>query len=277
VWGPQAPYLKQGFSNASQILGQQNGTPAFQGDTFAALDPTMLGNITSNAANMSKQLLPATQQLSGAGQHFMNLASGSPLDSYMSDLNNKNGALDLGNTYANSSVADNLIAANNRDIYRGLNENDIPQTRLSAIGSGNMGSSREMMNEAILGRGAEDRSAANAAQIRSNLFNQGTSAYDSNMSSRAAELANLFNQGQGAYSNLASLASANNEQTQSAATIEAQNRQGGLDQAVNQFNMNDTRPWDILNRFWGIVGNGLGQSTQGGSKSSSFSFGIGGK
>lgn len=274
VWKPQEKFLTQGLTGASDIYGSQKGTPAYMGDTFAGIDPALMATIKGQATSLNDRLNPAVDGLFGTGADFMGQAGGANLASLMTDLNDKEGALKSGNTFASSKYADDLISATNNDIWRGVSENDLPQARLAAIGSGNSGSSRLGAREGIIQRGAEDRMGSNAATIRSGFFDRGVSEFNNNIASRAGQLSTLFNQGVGAFGTGAGLVGQGQDALQTAGMFDAQNRQGYLDQAQQAFDRADQRPWDLLNRFWQIAGGNIGQGTSGASKSSGFNFGI---
>lgn len=274
VWKPQAKFLMQGLTGASGAYADQKGTPAYMGDTFAGIDPALMATIKGQATSLNDRLNPTVDGLFGTGSNFMDQAGGANLASLMADMNDKEGALKSGNTFASSKYADDLISATNNDIWRGVSENDLPQARLAAIGSGNAGSSRLGAREGIIQRGAEDRMGANAANVRSGFFDRGVSEFNNNLSSRANQLSTLFNQGVGAFGQATGLIGQGQDALRSAGEFDAQNRQGYLDQEQQAFDRADQRPWDLLNRFWQIAGGNIGTSTSGASKSSGFNFGI---
>jgi hypothetical protein len=274
VWKPQEKFLTQGLTGASDIYGSQKNTPAYMGDTFAGIDPALMATIKGQATTLGNQINPAVASLFGQGSDFMGQAGGDNLASLMTDMNDREGALKSGNTFASSKYADDLISATNNDIWRGVSENDLPQARMAAIGSGNSGSSRLGAREGIITRGAEDRMGANAANVRGGFFDRGVSEFNNNIATRAGQLSNLFNQGQSAFGTGADLIGQGQGALQGAAAFDAQNRQGYLDQSMQAFDRADQRPWDLLNRFWQIAGGNIGQGTSGASKSSGFNFGI---
>lgn len=274
VWKPQEKSLMQGLGAASDIFGSQRNTPAYMGDTFAGIDPALLETIKGQATSLGNQISPAVSNLFGQGSDFMGQAGGANLSSLMTDINDREGALKSGNSYASSKYADDLISATNNDIWRGVSENDLPQARLGAIGSGNSGSSRLGAREGIITRGAEDRMSSNAANVRGGFFDRGVSEFNNNIASRSGQLSTLFNQGLGAFNQGAGLIDQSQGALQGAAAFDAQNRQGYLDQSQQAFDRTDQRPWELLNRFWQIAGGNIGQGTSGASKSSGFNFGI---
>ena len=75
--------------------------------------------------------------------------------------------------YINNDVLQGQIDASTRDITRNLAENQLTGNASNAAASGNSGSSRRAVMDAIATRGAEDRSADVAANMRGNAYSQG--------------------------------------------------------------------------------------------------------
>lgn len=76
------------------------------------------------------------------------------------------------NNYINNDVLQGQINAATQDINRNLNENQLTASAANAAASGNSGSSRRAVMDAIATRGADDRSADVAANMRGNAYNQ---------------------------------------------------------------------------------------------------------
>lgn len=268
VWKPQERSLVRGLNEANDIYSQQKGTPAYGGDTYAGMDMGILGQVMNGARDFSQKAQGWGNNLAQQGMDLFGLSGGQNLASLLFDMNNKDGAMEAGSRAASSPYATDMISAVNNDVARGVAENDLPQARLSAIGSGNSGSSRLGAREAIITRGAEDRMAANAANIRGSFFDKGTSEYNNNISTRSNELASLFNRGLSAVGAASDTQGQSTAQLQNALGLDQANRQGFLDQDYNKWNLADMRPWEMLQRMWGITGQNIGQMANGGSKSS---------
>jgi hypothetical protein len=69
-------------------------------------------------------------------------------------------------------VLQGQIDASTRDITRNLNENQLTGNASGAAATGNSGSSRRAVMDAIATRGANDRSADIASNMRGNAYNQ---------------------------------------------------------------------------------------------------------
>lgn len=102
--------------------------------------------------------------------------------------------MDVAKQYANSPYATGMIDAANRDTQRMLTEQQLPSLARAAAGGGNTNSTRAGVESAILQRGAADRMADTAANIRGTLFNNGLSAGQSQWNQR---LGNMMQANQG--------------------------------------------------------------------------------
>ncbi len=121
----------------------------------------------------------------------------------------QNMGVDMGQVgqYINNDILNGQIQAALRDPYRALTEQQLPGARLSAAASGNTGSTRRGVGEAILQRGYEDRAADVGAMMRGNAYGQAL-GIGANQAAQNASLDQAFNQTQlgagGQFGNLAS-------------------------------------------------------------------------
>lgn len=274
VWKPAEPYLKYGMSEGARVYGGQRGSPFYNGDLYANMDPNAMKAVMENAQRLTGSINPAVSSLAGVGSNFLGNASGDLMSRTMNNLSDPNGANAAGYSLANSGMADGLVSAANRDVARNLNENELPGARLAAMGTGNINSSRLGAREAILQRGAEDRMADTSAGIRGDMYDRGVSNFNTNVGQSQQMLGQMFNQGLGAYQGAAGLAQQSGDAMQQAAAFQQGDSQGELDALFKQWQGGDQRSWDLLNRYWAMAGGNLGSSTSGGSKSSSFSLGF---
>lgn len=95
----------------------------------------------------------------------------------------------------NNPAIDGAIAASLRDPYRYLTEQARPGIASGAIGTGNMGGSRQAIAEGIANRGFDDRAADVSAAFRSDAYTQGLGLAQQNQQNRFN--AGLFNAQQG--------------------------------------------------------------------------------
>lgn len=123
----------------------------------------------------------------------------------------------LGN-YINNDVLNSQIDAASRDVQRNLFENQLTGNASAAAASGNSGSSRRAVMDAIAARGAADRVADISANMRGQAYNQAVGV-EANRASQNAGLQQQTNMAnQGAVNNLASLG-LNIAQSQSAQNV----------------------------------------------------------
>ena len=99
--------------------------------------------------------------------------------------------------YINNDVLQGQINAATRDISRNLNENQLTGIAANAAGSGNSGSSRRAVMDAIATRGANDRSVDVSSTMRGNALNQalGIEANRANQNAAFQQQANQANAG----------------------------------------------------------------------------------
>lgn len=107
----------------------------------------------------------------GTGNRFASGTAGMEAANMSAATNQGFDQANLGN-YINNDVLQGQINAATRDIGRNLNENQLTGNAAMAAGSGNSGSSRRAVMDAIAMRGAADRSADVAAQMRGQAYGQ---------------------------------------------------------------------------------------------------------
>jgi len=155
-----------GYGGAMDYANRAMGSGPMQGAGFAF----GAGNQYANGA----QGFDAAQ---GGGANFGmannmgNSASTAGPASMNSAVNQGFDQSNLSN-YINNDVLQGQIDASTRDITRNLNENQLTGSASNAAASGNSGSSRRAVMDAIATRGANDRSADIASNMRGNAYNQ---------------------------------------------------------------------------------------------------------
>jgi hypothetical protein len=132
----------------------------------------------------------------GTGNRFASGAAGMDAASMNAASNQGFNQANLGN-YINNDVLQGQISAATRDIGRNLNENQLTGNAAMAAGSGNSGSSRRAVMDAIAMRGAADRSADVAAQMRGQAYGQalGIEAGRASQNAGFQQAANQMNAG----------------------------------------------------------------------------------
>ena len=160
--------INTAFGAGNRYAGGAAGFDAAQG---SGVDFGMAGNM-ANSASMAS---PAS----------MNAAVNQGFD--QNNLSN----------YINNDVLQGQINAATRDISRNLNENQLTGIAANAAGSGNSGSSRRAVMDAIATRGANDRAADISSQMRGNAYNQalGIESGRANQNAAFQQAANQTNAG----------------------------------------------------------------------------------
>lgn len=174
-WAEQQPYLKDIWSEAQSLFNRG----AYAGPYTAGIQPWQTAGANAGAGlyNQGQGIAETFGQMGAGLAGNLNTAAdywGSTINGtgyqnpYAQGLN-----MDLVNQVANNPTVDATIAASLRDPYRMLTEQQLPQNAIDAIASGNSGSSRRGMADAIATRGYEDRAADVGAQVRGAAYDQG--------------------------------------------------------------------------------------------------------
>lgn len=193
--GPQA--IQQQLSS---LIGQQFLSPEQQVAGLTAPQVQGIGGLTNYGADMGNQIASALfgAGMSGMGgigqgqQALQQLLAGAPV---------QNAGLDYGQVAqaAQNPFLDAQISAALRDPMRALTEQQLPGASLAAAASGNLGSTRRGVGEAILQRGFQDRAADVGAAMRGQAYGQGLGIE----AQRAAQNAGLAQGFQGLQGNVA--------------------------------------------------------------------------
>ncbi len=251
------PLQQQGFDaymNAlnpiSNYLGGQIGgmmaNPTYGGQTYAGLDP-MQQQYYNQAGNF------AGNQMGNANA----LGTGA----------STNGAFGMGNSLANSPMAQSIIDASSRDIKRNLGSN-LAQLDRTAVGGGNTNSIRAGMMEGTRAGLADDTLARISADVRQNMFNQGVGQYNTNIGQQANALGMLQGANASAAGNMLNGFNLGNSalgMMSGAGNFMNQYNQGAMDNAAEQFYLGQDRPFQLAGNYMNLF-----------SPLSSFNGGAGG-
>jgi hypothetical protein len=274
-WEAQAPYLTNGFQNAQDIYNSKKGSPAYGGELYAGLNPQQIAALQSLNGYASGRGQTLADLMSSTGTGAMGLIpqaganAGALFQRAGTDPTQSN--IGAATAYANNPAMDGMVDAASRDVVRNLQENQLPANAMKAAASGNVNSSRSAMTDAILTRGTQDRVADISSTLRGNAYNNGLNL---------AENARTANLGAGLTANgqMAGLGQYGGQLAQTGYSttmnnlniplqtggVLQQDQQGQDSAGLTQFQMNDQRPWDLLNNYWNIVGGrNWGGSTEG--------------
>lgn len=170
------PFYQQGLGNLGSLASQVQQNPAYAGQRVAGLNPfqtsgaNTLGGFAGDTSGYGQNFMDAGMgnlgASSGVGQNYQNIYNQAGMDPTQMILGQAN-------QYANNPYTEGMIDAANRDTVRGLTEQQLPSLARGLAGSGNTNSTRGGVESAILQRGAADRMADTASNIRSQFFGTG--------------------------------------------------------------------------------------------------------
>lgn len=288
-WKPQGDALKNIFGKAENIFADKEGTPFYQGDLYAGMDPATRQAVEQMLAYTKGAGQQTADGISAAGQQITNPGAYNGALSQFSQsagTDPTQGNIAAATAYANNPAIDGMIDAASRDVNRNLYEQQIPGINMAATGTGNVNSSRAGVAEGIARRGAQDQIGDISANIRGDAFNRGLSLAESgrvsNMGAQG-QAAGLYGQqfGQGIATQGAGrdMVLGNAGAAIDASTLFQKDAQGRNDAEFARWQGNDTRDSDLLNRYYSLIGANNWGGTQTNTQKSSpsvFSTLIGG-
>lgn len=268
----QLPYLKQSFDSAQGIYNASKDTPYYQGDTYAGMSPEAKQALDGLSTYAYGTGLNTANTMSSIGSNLAGYANqaGGMIDKYvgMAGEDAASANMNAAGKYASNPYIQAQIDANSRDVTRNLSEDILPGIDRAASAGGNINSSRAGIASGIAQRGAADRISDISASIRGDAWNRGlTMAQQDRQNQMSA-----YRDAAGAYGNLGSMgmdamgrgmdaAYGAYGQINGANSMEQADRQGYTDQDFQKWQGEDTRAWDLLDRYNGTVAsNQWGQS-----------------
>jgi len=272
-WSEQQPYLTSGFDGAQTAYQNATNMGTYQGQTVADLNSTQTGAADAASAYATQYGMPAAQQLGTTGQQF--LGNGAQFAGNASNLYSQAQSdptqtiLANANAYANNPYVDGQIDAANRDVSRDLNETALPTLARNSSGTGNTNSTRDGVQSAILQRGAADRMADTASNIRSQFFGQGLQTaqtqYNTGLSASLDannQLLQSYQQGGNTILQGQQVAGNAYDASQAAGGLYQSQNQAQLTAAQQAFKDQQNNALDLTAKYQGIVnGNYGGEST----------------
>lgn len=273
-WSTQQPFLEFGYNQAQDIYNAAQGSPYFQGPTYAQLNPQQRGALDSmysgggNFVNaIQSGIGPAMANLNAGGyfggnaQGILEAAGRDPTQSIIGNAGQ----------YADNPYMSGMIQSAARDDVRNVTENVLPSLNDRASATGNAYSSRTGVAQGIVERGLQDRVGDISANLRGNAYSQGLGMAQgqhnqtlANQMNANAQIGQAGQIGSGSLVNLTGAGSqAHNMQTAAGGAYQ-QDQQGQLDESMRQWMGQDQRAMDLLGRYWGVAGSGgyLGQASQ---------------
>lgn len=267
-WSAQQPYLKAGMADAAYQYGQQRGTPYYQGQTYAQMDPHTQAALNGvygyqgQGANNASTVTGAGDSQLGAGvagsQNAVGALSGfNPQDPTQANIASAG-------QYANNPALQGQIDAASRDVTRNLSEVQLPGIANGANAGGNLNSSRTGIAEGIAMRGAQDQIGDISANMRGAAYNNGLSLAEQARATNQGDYLNANNQA-GVLSNQMTNAGINGVQTgqglqydnfdaaSAAGGLQQQNQQGILTQGLQQWQGQQQQPWNLLGNYQNAI------------------------
>lgn len=261
----QLPYLTDAFNAAQANFKTQQGTPYYQGQTFAGMSDGAKSTLDSLKDYASGAGLGAANTLSSIGSNLAGYATkaGTTIDDYLKAASEDptQALTESAKAYAANPNIDALIDANSRDVTRNLNESTLPSLNRQASGTGNINSSRAGIAEGLARRGAEDRIGDISATIRSDAYNRGLDLASRERSNKLNAMGSAASAYQGlAGTGISALTSGVNagygafNAINGANATEQADRQGQMDADFKKWAGEDTRNADLLKRYYDIIG-----------------------
>lgn len=271
-WAPQGAALQDVFNKAGTAFGNKEGTPFYEGELFAGMDPETSAAIQRMLAYSQNGGAAAADKLGAAGNSLTDpaavtgainkFAAAAGADPTQSNIANAT-------AYANNPAIDGMIDAAGRDVRRNLYENELPGLNRAATAGGNVNSSRAGVAEGIMHRGAADSMADISAGLRGQAFDRGLAmsenARASNMGAMgtaAGLYGQQFGQGADALSRSRDMNVSNIGTAIDASSLYQTNNQGQLDADFAKWQGQDSRDMDLLAKYYGIVGSNNWGGTQ---------------
>lgn len=305
IYGGQQPYLDALYANAANLYGGY-GMPDRQ---VADINPMLAEGLgaqygfATGAGNdiFTQQLMASmanTGGFGGAAGAANRMSSG---NAYNAPMTNGLNMATLGAS-VNNPYLDSQIDAASRDVTRNLYENQLTGNAAMAAGTGNSGSSRRAVMDAIATRGAADRVGDIASAMRGNAYSQGlglanntalanqnammgTNQLNANLMGQGANL--NFNLGQAGMSGLQNAFATGNANAAAQRDVGGYLRQYQQQLMDSQF-QNQMNPYNSLEMYKSFIGaptvlsnsNSLGlqgsnSNSFGNSFSDSYNYGMG--
>lgn len=306
IYGGQQPYINDIYANASNLFNNY----ALPEKNVAEINPALAAGLSgtygfaTGGGNdiYTAQLMNALSNMGGYGtaSNAANLMAGGNV--YSAPTTNGLNYATLAGA-VNNPYLDGQIDAASRDVMRNLNENELTGNAALAAGTGNSGSSRRAVMDAIATRGAADRVGDISATMRGNAYSQGlglanatalanlnaslgTNALNAGLMNNGANLAyNLGTAGSTGLRDAYTTGTANTGAMTDVGAYLRKYQQEVLDAAYS----NEMNPYNSLGMYKSIIGdptvlsssNSLGIDTSssnsfGNSFNNSYSYGMGG-
>lgn len=271
-WKVQTPYLQDTFQEAQDLYNQNKGTKGYQGDFVAQMDQNqknLLGqgiNFFQNTGiNQGNFLMDQGNPLITQGNQGALNATGGLYGLATGDATGNN--INAAQRYASGLNLDALTDAATYGARRQAAEQVVPNMYRQNAATGNINSDRAALAQGVVERGLAENAQNIRTQLGADAYNTGLGLAQRDAAQRASDFANagqlygtLAQQGRGlAESGYNTVGQSYNTAADYGSVLQ-QDRQMGLDNAQQRIAYDEQRPFDLLNKYYGIVGaNNWGQ------------------
>lgn len=265
-WGQQQPFLTGAWNSAQNLYNTQSGQPGYQGDFIATMSPEQQGLIKQYldyyggvGTNRADSLFNKATTMTDTGMAGVTNSANAMTDFANGDRTG--GIINTASRIADNPYVSSMVDASMRDSYRNASENTIPNLYRDAAAGSNLNSSRTAMMQGIVERGLAQKTADVSSMLRGNAYDTGlkigatSDALTLDALKGAGGLFDSFNK-TGLTANDLATSQRDNATDRSLylSDTQRQGRQMELDNNIQKFRYNEDRPWDLLNRYYGIVG-----------------------
>jgi hypothetical protein len=285
-WADQVNYLKDGFTDAGNILNNrlQSG-PTYNGGFVAHDADGSMRNAFNDATNWSTSTgRNIAQGLTNQGNSQLGYGTASQqgaLNGYNSFLGQDQTANNIAtaNQYANNPNLAAMVKSATYAANRDASENTLPTLYRNAAATGNLNSDRTALAQGVVQRGLAENQQNIASNLAYQQYQQGLSMAQNQNAQQLQALGAMGSLGstaasQGYTGAQAGFTDAGNayQMQQGAALGRNQVDQLGMDDRQKNYLYQYAYPQEALNDYWKIVGsNNWGQQGQTNSKSTTTS------
>jgi hypothetical protein len=265
-WKVQQPYIEGAFKEAQSLYDSNKNTPGYTGDFVAGLTDQQRGLIdsgvnyyNSTGANLGQNTANLSQGALSTGTTGVNQSAGALTNIANTDPTGANIA--AAGRYANNPFISGMVDNAMLDARRQVSEGVIPNLYRGAAATGNLNSDRTALAQGVVERGLAEKAAGISAELAGNSWGRGLELADSarNQSidalTRAGALYGDLSATGLSGTELGSGISDNAIQNAlSLSTLYQQNNQDMLNNAMQKQQYAQDRPYDMLQRYYDLVG-----------------------
>lgn len=271
-WKVQQPFLTEAFNEAQSLYKQNKDTPGYTGDFIAGLTDQQKSLIdggidfyNTTGANTGSNTTNLSQGLLSSGSSGMGSTAGALTGIANSDPTGAN--ISAASRYADNPFVSGMVDNAMLDARRQVAEGVIPNLYRGAAATGNLNSDRTALAQGVVERGLAEKAAGLSSALRGDLYSQGLELSERARGQNIDALSSaglLYDAMSGKGLSGTELGSGlSNDAISNAlslSTLYQQNNQDMLDNAMQKQTYAQDRPYDMLSRYYDLVGgNNWGQ------------------